>query len=190
MAEFFDTLNDSHEDALETAPVFFVATAPLEGRINLSPKGLDSLRVLSPAQLAYLDLTGSGNETAAHLRENDRITLMVCSFTRNALILRVYGRGRSVQPGDAEWDALLARFPATPGTRQIFVIDVESVQTSCGYAVPQMEMVAERQTLNKWSDGKGDQGLAEYRAQNNMVSIDGKPTGLYPQHNQEEEETQ
>ena len=187
MAEFFSELTESHRNALETAPVFFVATAPSEGRINLSPKGMDSLRVLSPSQIAYLDLTGSGNETAAHLMENERITLMVCSFTRTALILRVYGKAKNVQPGDEEWDTLLARFPAMAGTRQIFVIDIESVQTSCGYAVPQMEMVAERQTLLKWAKGQSDEGLAEYRSRKNMVSIDGRPTGLYSPLNQKEE---
>ncbi|MEZ5655432.1 MAG: pyridoxamine 5'-phosphate oxidase family protein [Sphingobium sp.] len=187
MAEFFSQLSDEHKTALESAPVFFVATAPQDGRINLSPKGMDSLRVLSPMQVAYLDLTGSGNETSAHLRENDRITLMICSFTRNALILRIYGRARNVQPDDTEWESLIGHFPAIAGTRQIFVIDVESVQTSCGYAVPQMELVAERQTLVKWAEGKGDEGLATYRSQKNMVSIDGRPTGLKPQLNQEDE---
>ncbi len=179
MAEFFTALEQSHREALESAPVYFVATAPAQGRINLSPKGMDSLRVLGPTRIAYLDLTGSGNETAAHLLENDRITLMICSFTRNALILRVYGRGRSIQPGDAEWDDLIAHFPVIAGTRQIFSIDVETVQTSCGYAVPQMELVAERQTLVKWAEGKGDEGLADYRSTKNMVSIDGMPTGLH-----------
>jgi len=179
MAEIFAALEQSHREALEAAPVYFVATAPAEGRINLSPKGMDSLRVLSPTRLAYLDLTGSGNETAAHLLENDRITLMIYSFNRNALILRVYGRGRSVQAGDSEWDCLIGKFPAIAGIRQIFSIDVETVQTSCGYAVPQMELIAERQTLVKWAEGKGEQGLADYRSTKNMVSIDGMPTGLH-----------
>lgn len=178
MAEFFSALEPKHEEALRAAPVFFVATAPREGRINLSPKGMDSLTVLSPTQIAYLDLTGSGNETSAHLREDSRITVMVCSFTRNALILRVYGRGRNVQPGEPGWDALLAHFPKIEGTRQIFVIDVETVQTSCGYAVPEMDLVAERETLVKWAQAKGDEGLKQYRAEKNATSIDGLPTGL------------
>lgn len=178
MAQFFDALEPDHEKALADAPVFFVATAAPQGRINLSPKGMDTLRVLSPSQIAYLDLTGSGNETAAHILADNRITLMICSFTRTALILRVYGRARSVQPGDAEWGGLIGHFPDIAGTRQIFVIDVESVQTSCGYAVPQMELRAERQTLVKWAENKGQQGLTEYRFTKNQVSIDGLPTGL------------
>lgn len=177
MAEFFEALEPKHCEALKEAPVYFVATAAPEGRVNLSPKGMDTLRVLSPNQIAYLDLTGSGNETAAHLLQRNRITLMVCSFTRTALILRVYGTARSVKPRDAEWDELIGNFPQITGTRQIFVIDVETVQTSCGYAVPQMELVAERQTLVKWAEAKTDEDLAEYRAQKNATSIDGYPTG-------------
>lgn len=178
MAEFFDALEPAHEEALESAPVFFVATAASEGRINLSPKGMDSLRVLSQKQIAYLDLTGSGNETAAHILANNRITLMICSFTRKALILRIYGQARSVKPRDADWQELRSQFGDFPGVRQIFVIDIDSVQTSCGYAVPQMELVAERQTLVKWAEGKGEDGLIDYRKTKNTVSIDGLPTGL------------
>ena len=177
MAEFFPSLEPAHEELLTMAPLFFVATAAAEGRVNLSPKGLDTLRVLSPTRLAYLDLTGSGNETAAHILQCNRITLMVCSFTRSAMILRIYGKARSVQPGDDEWDALLAQFPEIPGTRQIFVIEVETVQTSCGYAVPQMELVAHRQTLVKWAEAKTPQELQEYRTKNNLTSIDSYPTG-------------
>lgn len=179
MAQFFDALEPDHEKALADAPVFFVATAASQGRINLSPKGMDTLRVLSATQVAYLDLTGSGNETAAHLLADNRITLMICSFTRTALILRVYGSARNVQPGEPEWDGLICHFPNLAGARQIFVVDVESVQTSCGYAVPQMEFVAERQTLVKWAHGKGPEDLAEYRSTKNRVSIDGLPTGIH-----------
>ena len=177
MADFFDKLEPAHAQMLTDAPLYFVATAAAEGRINLSPKGYDTLRVLSPETVAYLDLTGSGNETAAHLLQVNRITLMVCSFNRNALILRVYGSARSVKPGDAEWPELIAQFDELPGTRQIFVISVESVQTSCGYAVPQMEVVAERETLIKYAENKGPEGLADYRQQKNLFSIDGFPTG-------------
>ena len=178
MSEFFGQLQDKHIAMLEAAPVFFVATAPREGgRINLSPKGLDSLRALAPDRLAYLDLTGSGNETAAHLLDNGRITLMVCAFDAAALILRVYGSGRSVQPADAEWEGLAARFTLLPGTRQIFVIDVESVQTSCGWGVPKMAFERERETLVKYAVNKGIEGIAP-RYPKNRASIDGLPTGL------------
>ena len=178
MAQFFPSLEPAHVEMLEAAPLFFVATAAPDGHVNVSPKGLDTLRILSPTQLAYLDLTGSGNETAAHILQCNRITLMICSFTRMALILRVYGSARSVQPGDSDWPALSAEFPEIPGTRQIFVIDIETVQTSCGYAVPQMEVVAQRETLVKWAQAKTPQELDAYHAKKNLVSIDSFPTGL------------
>ena len=178
MAEFFPALEPAHEKMLSEAPLFFVATAAPEGRVNLSPKGLDTLRILSPSQLAYLDLTGSGNETAAHILQCNRITLMVCSFTRMAKILRVYGTARSVQPGDREWDPLAAGFPKIPGARQFFVIEIETAMTSCGYAVPQMEVVAQRDTLVKWAQNKTPQELDAYHAKKNLISIDSYPTGL------------
>lgn len=178
MAQFFPSLEPAHEELLASAPLFFVATAAPEGHVNVSPKGLDTLRILSPTRLAYLDLTGSGNETAAHILQSNRITLMVCSFTRMAMILRVYGTARSVKPGDAEWPSLIADFPEIVGTQQIFVIDIETVQTSCGYAVPQMELVAQRDTLVKWAEAKTPEELDAYRAKKNLVSIDSFPTGL------------
>lgn len=178
MADFFPALEDKHVAMLKAAPVFFVATAPgTGGRINLSPKGYDSLRILSPTQIAYLDLTGSGNETAAHLLDNGRITIMACAFDRSALILRIYGRGRSVQPADAEWEALAAHFTILPGTRQIFVIDIDSVQTSCGWGVPVMNLERERETLLKYARNLGIEGISP-RYPPNRTSIDGLPTGL------------
>ena len=139
MADFTDTLTDKHIAFIEKQPVYFTATAASEGRINLSPKGYaDSFRVLSDRQVAYLDLGGSGNETHAFFAADGRITIMFCAFDRTALILRLYGRGRAVLPQDAGWDTLAAHFTLLPGTRQIFVIDVESVQTSCGWGVPMM----------------------------------------------------
>lgn len=149
MAEFTDALNEKHIAMMAGQPVFFVATAAAEGRINLSPKGYDTLRVLSPTRVAYLDLAGSGNETHAHLAADGRVTLMLCNFQRPALILRIYGHGRAVLPQDAGWEALAAQFTLLPGTRQIFDIAVESVQTSCGWGVPFMALEAERPTLKK-----------------------------------------
>lgn len=149
MAEFFDALNDKHVAMLAAQPVFFVATAAADGRINLSPKGYDSLRVLAPDRIAYLDLAGSGNETHAHLAADGRITLMVCNFQQPALILRIYGTGRAVLPADAGWEELAAHFTLLPGTRQIFDIAIQSVQTSCGWGVPVMAVERERQTLLK-----------------------------------------
>ena len=178
MADWFDRLDDKLSDFIARQPIFFTATAPEEGRVNLSPKGMDTFRVLDEATVAYLDLTGSGNETAAHLMQNRRMTVMFCSFDRNALILRLYGKGEVIGPEDSGFDKLVGLFPDYPGARQIIRLHIENVQTSCGYGVPQMELVNERPTLAKWAEKKGDKELAEYREKNNSVSIDGLPTGL------------
>lgn len=157
--------------------MFFVGTAPLSaaGHVNLSPKGLDSFRVLSPSRVAYLDLTGSGNETAAHLHENGRITFMFCSFGKAPMILRLYGRGWVVQPGDEAWEELAGHFPPHPGVRQIVAAEVAFVQTSCGYGVPRMEVLGQRDTLTRWVESKGEEGLKTYRATKNARSLDGLP---------------
>lgn len=177
MAEFFDRLTDKQREFVGKQPVFFVATAAADARINLSPKGMDSFRVLSDAQVAYLDVGGSGNETQAHLGADGRITIMMCAFDRPALILRIYGRGRSVLPQDDGWDELAAHFTLLPGTRQIFVIDVESIQESCGWGVPFMTLERERETLNKAHLGyEGDAYLDKIK--NRTKSIDGLPVRL------------
>ena len=178
MAKFFPRLDEHLRDFIAEQKIFFTATAPADGRINLSPKGMDTLRCLDDSTIAYLDLTGSGNETAAHLSETGRMTIMMCSFSESPLILRLYGRGRVVHPGDAEWDALHAHFPAYPGERQIVVLEIESAQTSCGFAVPVFELKAERQMLVEWTLKKGEDGIREYRREKNRVSIDGLPTHL------------
>lgn len=176
MASFTDRVDDGLADVLTTQPVFFVATAPPEGRINCSPKGMDTLRVLDERRVAYLDLTGSGNETAAHLLADGRVTLMVCRFDRTADIVRVYGRGRVVPRDSAEWDELIGHWDEVlPGARQLVVVDVDTVQSSCGYAVPVMALVEERRTLRRWAERRGEDGLREYRAERNAVSIDGLP---------------
>ena len=179
MAEFFDALDEKHVAMIEAQAVFFVATAASEGRINLSPKGYDAFRVLSPTQVAYLDLGGSGNETHAHVMadqpDKGRITIMVCNFQQPALILRIYGRGRPVLPQDAEWVALAANFTLLPGTRQIFVIDIESIQTSCGWGVPFMSLEGERETLKK-AHRQSDPGTWEAKMAQRTSSIDGLPT--------------
>jgi hypothetical protein len=157
--------------------VFFVATAPSggDGHVNLSPKGYDTLRILDAKRVAYLDLTGSGVETIAHLRENGRITLMACAFTGNPRISRLYGRG-SVHPfGSAEFDSLSSFFPELPGRRSIIDIAVDRVTTSCGEAVPLMELVEDRDRLLEWATKKGDDGIVAYWASKNAESIDGLP---------------
>ncbi len=177
MAKIHDTLDEDLITFIHNQPLFFVASAPLtaDGHVNLSPKGLDCLRVLSPTQVAYLDMTGSGNETAAHLAENGRMTLMFCAFQGRPLILRLYGQGRVVLPGDAAWDVLVQRFPSLPGIRQIIIADIDRVQTSCGFGVPLMEPVGQRDTLLRFADAKGEAGMREYRALYNAQSIDGLP---------------
>ncbi len=148
--EFTETLTDKHIEMIGKQPVFFVATTAADARVNLSPKGYDVFRILSASKVAYLDLGGSGNETQAHLNADGRITIMFCNFDRPALILRIYGIGKAVLPQDDDWEELAAHFTLLPGTRQIFVIDVDSVQTSCGWGVPFMAMERERDTLTKY----------------------------------------
>jgi hypothetical protein len=178
MARFYPALETKHRDFIAAQKLFFTASGAAGGRLNLSPKGMDSLRVLSDTRVAYLDLTGSGNETAAHLKHDGRMTMMWCSFDADPLILRLYGRGRAVRRQDAEWAELRRHFPALPGERQIIVLDIESVQTSCGYAVPRYLYTGGRDTLARWAEKKGAPGLLDYWREKNQVSIDGLPTGL------------
>lgn len=175
MADFTDTLTDKHVAMIEKQPVFFVATAAADARINLSPKGYDAFRVLAPDRVAYLDLGGSGNETHAHLTADGRITIMFCNFERPALILRIYGRGKPILPQDAGWDELAGHFTLLPGTRQIFDIAVESVQTSCGWGVPFMSLEGERETLKK-AHRQSDPAEWEAKMATRVSSIDGLPT--------------
>lgn len=175
MANFTEALTEKQIAIIAAQPVFFVATAAAEGRINLSPKGYDAFRVLSPTRVAYLDLGGSGNETHAHLAADGRITVMFCNFRNPALILRIYGRGRAVLPQDAEWEDLSAHFTLMPGTRQIFDIAVESVQGSCGWGVPFMTLKGERETLKK-SHRQSDPAKWEAKVAKRTRSIDGLPT--------------
>lgn len=178
MAKFFDKLSTALQGFIEEQQMFFVATADVDGRVNLSPKGLDSLRVLSPNRIIWLNLTGSGNETAAHILGVNRMTLMFCSFAGNPLILRVYGSATAIYPGDPEWDNLIGEFPNMAGARQIFDLKIESVQTSCGYAVPLYEYVEQRTRLLDSAEQKGEAAIKQYWADKNTESIDGKPTGL------------
>lgn len=174
MSEFTDHVTDDHAAFIAKQPVFFIATAADGARINLSPKGMDCFRVLSPHQVAYLDVGGSGNETHAHLAADGRATIMFCAFDRPALILRIYARGRAVLPQDDEWDLLVAHFTLLPGTRQIFVFDVDSVQTSCGWGVPFMAFDRERQTLSKYHAADDPEKRLKTLAKRTK-SIDGLP---------------
>jgi hypothetical protein len=179
MGKVSESITDELKEFIEGQPVFFVATAPLasEGHVNLSPKGVESLKVLSPRRVAYLDLTGSGNETSAHLVENGRITFMFCAFSGRPRILRLFGRGRVVLPGAAEWGDLVGHFDDHPGIRQIITADISRIQTSCGFGVPLMEHLGQRDMLARWAETKGE-ALPAYREKHNAVSIDGLPAPL------------
>ena len=180
MAKFFESITPHIQEFIRAQHMFFVASAPLSesGHINVSPKGKDSFRILSENQVAYMDLTGSGNETSAHVTENGRITIMFCGFEGAPNIVRLFGKGRTILPTDAEWDSLIALFTPSLGTRQIILVDVHMAQTSCGYAVPFMDYVGERDTLDRWTDAKGEEGIVDYRREKNSFSIDKLPTPL------------
>jgi hypothetical protein len=178
MAKHFTEINEATQAFIAQQKLFFVATAAPEGRVNLSPKGQDTFRVLGPNRVAWLNLTGSGNETAAHLREQNRITIMFCAFEGKPNILRLFGSASVFHPRDAEWDALYALFPDLPGARQVLVVDVDLVTTSCGMAVPFMSFEAERDELNSSMEKRGPAKVQEYWEQRNALSLDGKPTGI------------
>ncbi len=180
MATVYEAIGDDHRAFIAAQHMFFVASAPLDpdGHVNVSPKGLDGFRVLGPNRVAYLDLTASGNETSAHLRENGRVTFMFCAFAGPPKILRLYGRGETVLPGSERWAELAPLFPGYQGARQVIVAEVNRVQTSCGFAVPTYDYVGQRDTLLRWADAKGDDGLESYRQERNARSIDGLVTPL------------
>ncbi|MBK8911438.1 MAG: GNAT family N-acetyltransferase [Chlorobi bacterium] len=185
MAMFYDYLSESLQEFIAEQHIFFVATAPTTGRVSLSPKGINTFRCLDATTVMWLDLTGSGNETAAHVRQNGRVTVMFCSFTKIPRILRLYGNARVIQPTDAEWGTHSSQFPSLPGIRQIFLLNIQQVQTSCGFGVPLMEFRQEREMLAEWAKKKGEEGLIEYRQLKNSFSIDGIPAdgGIIPGNN-------
>ena len=178
MAKFYPELTETLQKFICEQHIFFTATAPIDGRINLSPKGINSFRCLDRQTVAYLDLTGSGNESSAHLIENGRMTIMFCSFTEKPMILRLYGTGFVIRPRDHDWQDFYSEFEPLPGARQIIKLRIEAVQTSCGFAVPQYEFVDDRDTLIAWAEKKGETGLEQYWKEKNQVSIDGLPTHL------------
>ena len=178
MASVYESIPPDLQRFIESQHIFFVASAPNGpgGHVNLSPKGMNTFRLLSPTRVAYLDLTGSGNETAAHLLQNGRITFMFCAFEGKPMILRLFGRGRAFQPASPEYPDLASKFPGFPGIRQIIVAEITRVQTSCGFGVPVMKFEKDRDLLTKWCEHKGPDGLSEYREKKNRFSIDNLPT--------------
>lgn len=180
MGKVYEAIGAEHQAFIERQHIFFVASAPLlaSGHVNLSPKGLDALRVIDANTVMYLDLTGSGNETAAHITENGRLTIMFCAFDGNPKILRLYCRGEVVTRVTPGWDEALGRFPTLPGIRQIVIGHVESVQTSCGFGVPLLSFTEQRDQLPRWAENRGDAAMVEYRRTRNAVSLDGLLTPL------------
>ena len=176
MAKFSDELNPSMLAFIREQKLFFTATAPSTGgRINLSPKGMDTFRILNNKNVAYLDLTGSGNETSAHVKDNGRMTIMFCSFTDKPLILRLYGKGEIITPQHLDWKMHLSHFNLLPGTRQIILLHIESVQSSCGFSIPYFKYEGERDDLLQWSNKKGEDGIRQYWQDKNQKSIDNLP---------------
>ncbi len=180
MGKFFDTIQPHHQLFIENQHIFFVATAPLSGngRVNLSPKGLNAFRVFDEHTVGYMDLISSGNETSAHTLENGRITLMFCSFEEKPIILRLYGKGRAVIPGSEAWQKYAPHFTIYPSTRQLIIAEIDLVQTSCGFGVPLYHYEGERDIHFEWAEKKGAEGLKQYMADKNLVSLDGLPTDL------------
>ena len=178
MATELPALTEELMDWIHKQPVFFVATAAPDGRINLSPKGKASVKVLNKNELLWLNLTGSGNETAAHLLASNRITMMWCAFDGLPNIVRVYGSAETIHPRDGAWEACAAVLPPPLGARQYFRISIDMVQTSCGYAVPLMNYEGDRDVLDKWSEKRGPEGIRQYWEDKNQTSIDGLPTGV------------
>lgn len=175
---FSNELNDDLITFINEQHIYFTGSAPKDGRVNISPKGTDSFRCFDKKTVGYLDLTGSGNETAAHIHENGRMTVMFCSFTEKPLILRLYGKGEVVRMESKKWNKLISHFPNLSGKRQIILLHIESVQESCGYSIPYMDYNSERTQLNDAWDERGTEATLEYQEKNNRESIDGLPTHL------------
>lgn len=173
MGKLYDAVVPELVEFIGRQHLFFVATADADGRVNVSPKGLDCFRILGPNRVAWLNGTGSGNETAAHLAAVNRMTLMWCSFEGKPWIVRLYGKARTVQPGDADWASLVGLFPAVEGARQVFDVTVESAQSSCGFGVPLFDFVGQRDLMPTWASNKGPDGIAAYQREKNAVSLDG-----------------
>ncbi|MDC7998153.1 pyridoxamine 5'-phosphate oxidase family protein [Gilvibacter sediminis] len=179
MAAQFEELREVHKNFIEAQPIFFVATAAAEGRINLSPKGMDSMRVLDDKSVLWMNLTGSGNETAAHLLKSNRMTIMFNAFEDPPLILRLYGSCEIYHPRDDEFQEYIKLFPETKGARQLIKLHIKTVQTSCGYGVPYMDFKAHRTRLAEWAQAKTDEELWDYWEKKNQKSIDGFETAIF-----------
>jgi hypothetical protein len=178
MGQKFTSLSEKHIDFIEAQKLYFVGTATSDSRVNVSPKGMDSLRVMDKNRVIWLNVTGSGNETSAHVQVQPRMTLMFASFEGKPLILRLFGSAKVVHNTDSNWSELYRQFQPLPGARQIFDINVDLVQTSCGMSIPFYEYAGERDQLNNWADKKGPDGIKNYWSEKNQLSIDNIPTHI------------
>ena len=178
MGQRFSALNERHKTFIQEQKIYFVGTAAADGRVNVSPKGMDSFRVLDDNNIAWLNVSGSTNETSAHVQEQDRMTVMFCAFEGSPLVLRLFGHAQVFHPRDPQWHELYGLFPPNPGARQVFRMQVDLVQTSCGMAVPNYDYVADRELLNEWAEKKDADEFVAYWAEKNQTSIDGKPSHI------------
>jgi len=178
MAQQYAEIQQKQREFIEDQKLFFVGTATADGRVNISPKGMDSLRIVNEKQVVWLNVTGSGNETSTHVQEYPRMTLMFTAFEGNPLILRVYGQAEVIHRNDEKWGEFYPMFTPTPGARQIFDLKVDLVQTSCGMAVPYYDYVGDRELLKDWAEKQGESGIQEYWERKNQISMDGKPTHI------------
>lgn len=178
MGKRYNELSQKHIEFIAQQKVFFVGTATADSRVNISPKGMNSFRVLSNNRAAWLNVTGSGNETSAHVQHNPRMTIMFCAFEGSPLILRLYGTAKVIHRNDPEWQGLFSMFDPMPGARQIFDLTIDLVQTSCGMAVPYYAYEGDRDLLNAWATNKGDKGLKQYWEEKNQLSLDQIPTNI------------
>lgn len=178
MGKKLESISPELKEFIENQKIFFVGTAAEEGRVNVSPKGTDSFRVIDANRIVWLNLTGSGNETAAHLLKSNRMTILFCAFEGKPLILRLYGTAKIYHRRDPDYDGYIGLFPENTGARQIIEMEVDLVQTSCGFAVPFLDFKEERQTLNSWSAKQGEEGIRNYWNEKNTRSLDGFETGI------------
>jgi hypothetical protein len=178
MAQKYSELSDKHAQFITEQKIYFVGTATPDSRVNISPKGMDSLRILDKHRVAWLNFTGSGNETASHVQESPRMTLMFCALSGNPLILRLYGNAKVIHHNDPEWEALYSLFEPIPGARQIFDLSIDLVQTSCGMGVPYFNYEGEREQLRDWALNKGEDGIKKYWQDKNQKNIDGIPSNI------------
>ncbi len=178
MGKKYNEINDKIKTFIQDQKLFFVGTAASDGRVSVSPKGIDTFRIINKNRIVWLNLSGSGNETATHLLESTRMTIMFCAFEGSPSILRLYGKASAIHPRDPEWKDLMSLLPELPGARQIIDMQVELVQDSCGMGVPYFEYKGERNELITWAEDLGDEGLKKYWEDKNQVSLDGKSTKI------------